>query len=380
MSLIPEDPKPITKRAKKRAKKAKLLSKTGKNEDPVEEVTEPVASAPAEEDEKTIIYDDEGNFVESIGADNDVDMDDGDDKNTQEKSASNTVEPKSNNNKSESKSDKDDKLTEKEASQSTNDTPQPSKQKPDPEKIKELREKLASKIQQFKEKRKAPGTVTNGTVRTREAILAARREKEKREKEKAARRKERAQKEDANDENDDDYEQTKVDDSNLLFSQVTFADGSKATADLKELRHERSKKGPRDILGQLKHVQAQKSKIASKKDSEARATLESKSTWSKAIAQAEGIKIQDDEKKLKASLKKHKKQKQKSEKEWQERKETVAKDQLAKQQRRQDHIALKIERSKLHGKKAKKRAGFEGGIAKTRLKKLKAASSRVHKK
>lgn len=305
------------------------------------------------------------------------------DSNTQEKPVPNTQESKTNsnqNNNSEVRSESDSKSKETETSDSTNNTSQPTKHKPDPEKIKELREKLASKIQQLKEKRKAPGTVTNGTVRTREAILAARREKEKREKEKAARRKEKAQKDEANDENEDDYDQTKIDDSNLLFSQVTFADGSKATADLKELRHERSKKGPRDILGQLKHVQAQKSKIANKKDSEARAILESKSTWSKAIAQAEGIKIQDDEKKLKASLKKHKKQKQKSEKEWQERKEVVAKDQLARQQRRQDHIALKIERSKLHGKKAKKRAGFEGGIAKTRLKKLKAASSRVHKK
>lgn len=53
------------------------------------------------------------------------------------------------------------------------------KNKPDPQRIQELRAKLASRIQELREKRKAPGTSVRGAPLNREAILAARRERDK---------------------------------------------------------------------------------------------------------------------------------------------------------------------------------------------------------
>lgn len=58
------------------------------------------------------------------------------------------------------------------------------KHKPDPQRIQELRAKLASRIQELREKRKAPGTSVRGAPLNREAILEARRERERTNREK----------------------------------------------------------------------------------------------------------------------------------------------------------------------------------------------------
>lgn len=374
------------KLAKRKAKKQKAKEESGVSQIPNE--TKPVA----ETEETVVIYNDEGNAIgkfreSSNEASNEAQHNSSSEtmKESTERAldiptaqADNTQYDSTASN--DTVDEKNDKPQENEAD--TMHRPEKSrlKHKPNPEKMLELRRKLASRIQEFKDKRKAPGTVTNGTVRTRDAMLAARREKERISKERAQlKRKRETDDEDdqeEEDEDDDDYEDIdddSVDASNLMYSSVEFADGTKATADLKELRHQKSKKGPRDILGQLKHVEARQARIA-KMNEEKRADIEEKNKWGRAIAQAEGSKVRDDVKKLKASLKRHKNKKLKSEKEWNERKDKVTRDRTDKVQKRNENIALKIERSKLHGKKAKKRAGFEGGIAKARIRRIKKAS------
>lgn len=232
--------------------------------------------------------------------------------------------------------------------------------KPDPQRIEALRSQLADKIKELREKRKAPGTTVKGAPLNREAILEARREKQRIAKEKRLLKRKREEEE----EGDSDTEGESNDDasdeeSSLVFSQVVFKDGDKATGDLKDIRKKKSNKGPRDILGQLKHIEAKKSKLQSM-DAEKRENIETKTKWSRALAQAEGEKIRDDEKMLKKSLKKQTKQKKKSARLWKDRQETVTKSIAEKQKKREDNIALKRERNKLKSKKAKIRAGFEG--------------------
>lgn len=231
--------------------------------------------------------------------------------------------------------------------------------KPDPQRIQELRSQLASRIQELREKRKAPGTTVKGAPLNREAILEARREKQKLNKEKQLLKRKREEEEE---EEDDDSEESGSEDeakSGVMYSQVVFRDGERATADLKDIRKKKSTKGPRDILGQLKHIEKKKAKLESM-DSEKRQDIEMKTKWSKALALAEGEKVRDDEKMLKKSLKRQTKEKKKSAKTWKERQQTVTKNIAEKQQKREENIALKRERNKLKSKKAKKRAGFEG--------------------
>lgn len=370
------------KLAKRQAKKQK---KHEEDENAGKEKPKPTVKKSKIETSKVIaIYDDEGNVIEEfINSEEEVEE-------VEEVEEQNETESIEQDQVKETRAEQEDKNEENEQektveslepqdSDNTNESPKSAsahKHKANPEKVKELRQKIASKIQESREKRKAPGTVINGAVRTRDAMLNARREKERVAKEKAQLKRKRTDDDDGqgDDDSDDDGSDDDVDSSNLMYSSVQFADGTKATADLKDLRHQKSKKGPRDILGQLKHVEARQAKMA-KLDTEKRSEVEQKNNWSRAIAQAEGAKVRDDVKKLKASLKRHTSKKLKSEKEWNERKEKVNTDKSSRIQKRNENIALKIERNKLHGKKAKKRAGFEGGIAKTRARKLKQASS-----
>lgn len=404
LGLLPEDPEEKSKEptddvaskrrnkklAKRKAKKQQKKQDEGESTD--NKNTE--ESTLIKEKEKIVIYDDEGNAIAAYSESED-ELDHSTAKKSPKPSAKKEVEeqPKTEkpntsktqkkaSTKSKESNDKSiDNDKEEEGKDVENDTEHSAPiEKADPKKLEELREKLASKLQEFKSKRKAPGTVTNGTVRTREAILAARREKDRISKEKVQLKRKREENDDGHNE-DNEYENASdgdVDTSNLMYSSVEFADGTKATANLKEMRHQKSKKGPRDILGQLKHVEARQAKIA-KMDDEKRADIEEKNKWGKAIAQAEGAKVRDDVKKLKASLKRHTNKKLKSEKEWNERKEKASKDKADKIQKRNENIALKIERGKIHGKKARKRAGFEGGIAKARTRRIKQASDPKNK-
>lgn len=243
--------------------------------------------------------------------------------------------------------------------------------KSDPKKLEELRSQLASRIQELREKRKAPGTSVKGAPKDRKAAVEARQQKKQKAKEKRDLKRKLAEAEIDSDEDESDEELADeiTEDDTTVFSQVVFQDGGKSSRDFKDVKVKKAK-GPRDLLGQLKHIEAKKAKLNSM-DNEKRASIENKSQWSRALALAEGEKVRDDEKLLRKALKRQTKDKKKSAKTWNERQETVKKNIADKQKKREENIAAKRERNKLKSKKAKQKAGVIGRGKKPSKKKFK---------
>lgn len=217
-------------------------------------------------------------------------------------------------------------------------------------KLAQLREKLASKITAMKEKRKAPGTKVAGAPSSRQQILELRKLKLEQAQKRKLALMENSDVEEDEDENDDDEDEDEKLDS-VLFQNIVFEDGDRLTSDLSALRKGKGKKGPsnNDIKSHLAKLQLQKQKI-SEMDPEKRLAFEEKSKWNRLISNIEGVKLKDDEKLLKKSLKRKEKQKLKSEREWRERKDTVESTILAKLKRREENLQLRKENK---GKKSK---------------------------
>ncbi|XP_059294616.1 uncharacterized protein LOC132047613 [Lycium ferocissimum] len=93
-------------------------------------------------------------------------------------------------------------------------------------------------------------------------------------------------------------------------------------------------------------------------------TLADKEAWKAAEKKAMGVKVYDNPKLLKESMKKEKKRKEKSSQKWKERIETTEKLKNERQQKRRDNIAGKAKEKKMRkiAKREKKlmRPGFEG--------------------
>ncbi|XP_060191334.1 ribosomal RNA-processing protein 14-C-like [Lycium barbarum] len=93
-------------------------------------------------------------------------------------------------------------------------------------------------------------------------------------------------------------------------------------------------------------------------------TLADKEAWKAAEKKAMGVKVYDNPKLLKESMKKEKKRKEKSSQKWKERMETTEKLKNERQQKRSDNIAGKAKEKKMRkiAKREKKlmRPGFEG--------------------
>ncbi|CAN4078537.1 unnamed protein product [Withania somnifera] len=93
-------------------------------------------------------------------------------------------------------------------------------------------------------------------------------------------------------------------------------------------------------------------------------TLADKEAWKAAEKKAMGLKVFDNPKLLKESMKKEKRRKEKSSQKWKERKETTEKLMNERQQKRRDNIAGKAKEKKMRkiAKREKKlmRPGFEG--------------------
>ncbi|KAJ7147106.1 SURF6-domain-containing protein [Mycena crocata] len=139
--------------------------------------------------------------------------------------------------------------------------------------------------------------------------------------------------------------------TNVAFS--SLAGSSKKSQSLKTTSN------PTQALAQ---IASRKEKLAALPE-EKRKSIEEKEKWDKAAARLEGVKVRDDESRLKKAVKRKEKEKGKSKRDWDERKEQITASMAAKQKKRTDNIAMRNEKRKgpAAGKgKTKARPGFEG--------------------
>ncbi|KAG5730295.1 Ribosomal RNA-processing protein 14 [Termitomyces sp. T112] len=144
---------------------------------------------------------------------------------------------------------------------------------------------------------------------------------------------------------------------------VTFSSLAGSSTTPKKAQHLKTMTNPQQALDQLV---TRKERLATLPEEKQRAIAE-REQWEKAEARMEGIKVHDDEARLKKAVKRKEKGKEKSKKEWDGRKEQLQQAMAAKQKKRTDNIAMRNERRndkrKGIGKsktKTKARPGFEG--------------------
>ncbi|KII91878.1 hypothetical protein PLICRDRAFT_52001 [Plicaturopsis crispa FD-325 SS-3] len=143
---------------------------------------------------------------------------------------------------------------------------------------------------------------------------------------------------------------------------VTFSLLAGSSSVDKKVQRLKTSSNPTQALEQLN---ARKEKLAALPE-EKRKAIEEREKWTKAEARLEGVKVHDDEGRLKKAAKRKDKEKGKSKKAWDERKEQLTASMAAKQKKRTDNIAMKNERKKDKQKgikpkgKGKARPGFEG--------------------
>lgn len=264
----------------------------------------------------------------------------------------------------------------------------PEEQRKKDENLAKLREKLSSKINTMKERRKAPGTKVAGAPKSREQILEERKKKAELRKRKREEMENEASDDDLSDsegeddEDDDEEEEEQGSevavqdgDSSVLYGNIVFNDGTRLTSDLGKMRstmEKKSKKGPsnNDVKAHLKILENRK-RVLEQMTPEEQIKQKEKDKWTRVMAQAEGAKIKDDEKLLKKALKRKERQKLKSEIEWKDRKQMVKDTKAARQKRRDENLKARRENKgkksknqprlkKFVGTVHKKRAGFEG--------------------
>ncbi|KAL7267921.1 hypothetical protein RUND412_009481 [Rhizina undulata] len=251
----------------------------------------------------------------------------------------------------------------------------------DPEARAKARARLVARIEALRSKRKADGP--DGTpARNRQELMEARRKKEAARKQRKQELRLQAKAEQSKkgpERKGDSNEDVEMKDvsapqrqpaNNFAFGKVMFDDGEQLDPSLQNFQKSRKRKGPTDVVAQMKQVEAKKARLASM-DEEKAQKIQEKDKWSKALKQANGEKVRDDEKLLKKALKRQEKAKKKSEKAWRERTENVAKSKAIRAKKREDNINARKEQKKLGkaGKKVK-----SAGKKKVQMKKKKGVA------
>ncbi|XP_013049370.3 surfeit locus protein 6 [Anser cygnoides] len=106
----------------------------------------------------------------------------------------------------------------------------------------------------------------------------------------------------------------------------------------------------------LTRLEARKNKLEELKDKDQKKAqeLENKMKWTNLLYKAEGVKIHDDEERLKEALKRKEKRKAQRQKQWEKRTEKVAERMQERQEKRRKNIQKK-KKEKIEHKKAKAR-------------------------
>lgn len=181
---------------------------------------------------------------------------------------------------------------------------------------------LLSRIESLRAQRKS--TTTSNNPRTRQELLDARRAKEATRKDR--KKQMRMQQKLAESEGQTlptasegaapaRSAATSKAEKDLAFGKISFGDGQTLDPTLKGFEKEKRRRGPTDLLGQLRHQEAKKQRLENMPE-EKRAVIEEKDKWAKALKMSAGEKVRDDEKLLKKAIKRQEKQKAKSSKEW----------------------------------------------------------------
>ncbi|KAH6902022.1 surfeit locus protein 6-domain-containing protein [Coprinopsis sp. MPI-PUGE-AT-0042] len=140
--------------------------------------------------------------------------------------------------------------------------------------------------------------------------------------------------------------------TNIAFSSTASGSKSKSIAsnvDLTAPNLSKNLKTSSDPKQALALLEKKKQRLA-KMPEEKRKAIEEKERWAKAELRMSGVKVRDDEARLKKAVKRKEKEKEKGKKEWSDRKEQVANAMAAKQKKRNDNIAMRNERKKDKGK------------------------------
>ncbi|XP_065428440.1 surfeit locus protein 6 isoform X2 [Chrysemys picta bellii] len=213
-----------------------------------------------------------------------------------------------------------------------------------------LRQRLHEKIQEV--------SGQGGTKELSPAVLEKRRrrkyEKErKRRRKKELKMKEKMEKKGAQEaaaavEPQQAKEESKV---GIIFNQVKVCEEEELSkTEKKREKRKRVKGNLTPLTGKnykqlLSRLEARKSKLEELKDKDRKKAqeLENKMKWTNVLYKAEGVKIRDDEERLKAALKRKEKRKAQRQKQWEKRTENV----VEKMQQRQDKRRKNIHKKKV---------------------------------
>ncbi|KAE9405621.1 hypothetical protein BT96DRAFT_1015581 [Gymnopus androsaceus JB14] len=151
--------------------------------------------------------------------------------------------------------------------------------------------------------------------------------------------------------------------TSVAFSSLSHP-GPSASSSSQHHNKLKTSSNPTQALTQLA---SRKEKLASLPEDKRKA-IEEREKFQKAEARLDGVKVKDDEGRLKKAAKRKEKEKVKSKKTWDERKEQISSSMAAKQKKRTDNIAMRNERKNdkrkgIKPKTGKARPGFEGRLS-----------------